>query len=265
MFPWLIRMGRNLPAPLTNGHQQRSNHLVFLETENEPPQRSPPRTSSGLATERHPKERTKRSGKIESSAEALKKLQVHVDDDTCPRSLRYNARANITADKEFKREVSSIRKKAERQIVTSLVKFHHRRTERLSIKLRKLQQAKSSRKNTVRNVNLAQPPTRINSVQNSDVHRLADTLKAKISEVDEVLRNVIKTAPENKRCESYPRLLSDSFEIRGKAKDKFRKQKPVFNRKRKERRRNKGKMRYNNTIESHKKTRQKRVKRSTNR
>jgi len=44
--------------------------------------------------------------------------------------------------------------------------------------------------------------------------RLADTLRAKINEHDEVL-DVIKTAPENKRCESYPRLL---LEIRGKAK-----------------------------------------------
>ena len=96
-----------------------------------------------------------------------------------------------------------IRKKAERQIVTSLVKFHQRRTERLSIKLRKLQPTKSSRKDTARNVNLAQPSTsthsapRINNVQNSDVHRLAETLRGKINELDEVL-NVIKTAPENK-------------------------------------------------------------------
>ena len=97
-----------------------------------------------------------------------------------------------------------------------------RQHERLSIKLRKLQQAKSSRKNTARNVNLAQPSTsghsapRINNVQNSDVHRLANTLRAKINELDEVL-NVIKTAPENKRCASYPRLLSES---RNKEKSK---------------------------------------------
>ena len=43
------------------------------------------------------------------------------------------------------------------------------------------------------------------------------------------------------------------MEIRGKAKDKFRKQKTVFNRKRKERNRNKGKIRCNNIIESHRK------------
>ena len=36
-----------------------------------------------------------------------------------PRTLRYNARANIAADEEFKRGVNSMRKKAERQVVTS--------------------------------------------------------------------------------------------------------------------------------------------------
>ena len=101
-----------------------------------------------------------------------------------------------------------------------------RQHERLSIKLlRKFQQAKSSRKNTARNVNLSQPSTsahsapRINNVQNNDVHRLADTLRAKINELDEVL-DIIKTAPENKRCESYPRLLSESLEIRARGKAK---------------------------------------------
>ena len=130
----------------------------------------------GTPSHREDKEIKSIKGKIESSAEVLKKSQVHVDDGTCPRTLRYNARANIAADEVFKREVSSIRKKAERQIVTSLVKFHQRRTQRLSIKLRKLKQTKSSRKDTARNVNLAQPSTsahsapRINNVQNSDVH-----------------------------------------------------------------------------------------------
>ena len=56
----------------------------------------------------------------------------------------------------------------------------------------------------------------------------------------------MKTAPKNKRCESYARLLSESLEIRGKAKNKT-----VFNRKRKKHNRNKGKMRYNIIIESH--------------
>ena len=72
--------------------------------------------------------------------------------------------------------------------------------------------------------------------------RLVDTLRAKINEHDEVL-DVIKTAPENKGCESYPRILSDSLEIGGKARGNSKSKKTVFNRKRKERNRNKGKIR----------------------
>ena len=68
------------------------------------------------------------------------------------------------------------------------------------------------------------------------------------------------TAPENKRCESYPRLLYESLEIRGKANDISRKQKTVST------------VRETNAIESkgkcvtttqHKKTHQKPVKRTT--
>ena len=72
--------------------------------------------------------------------------------------------------------------------------------------------------------------------------RLVDTLRAKINEHDEVL-DVIKTAPENKGCESYPRILSDSLEIGGIARGNSKSKKTVFNRKRKERNRNKGKIR----------------------
>ena len=36
------RMGRNLLAPLMNGQQLTSHHLVFLETENDPPQKNLP-------------------------------------------------------------------------------------------------------------------------------------------------------------------------------------------------------------------------------
>ena len=52
-------------------------------------------------------------------------------------------------DEDFKTEIGSIRKKAEQALVGALVKFHHRRIERLRIKLRKLEQAKSRKSNFV--------------------------------------------------------------------------------------------------------------------
>ena len=60
----------------------------------------------------------------------------------------------LTPDEElrrrFKNEIGSIRKKAEQALVEALVKYHHRRAERLTNKLRKLEQYKS-RRNTIRN------------------------------------------------------------------------------------------------------------------
>ena len=52
--------------------------------------------------------------------------------------------------RRFKNEIGSIRKKAEQALVEALVKYQHRRAERLKNKLRKLEQYKS-RRNTVRN------------------------------------------------------------------------------------------------------------------
>ena len=48
----------------------------------------------------------------------------------------------------FKNEIGSIRYKAEQALVGTLVKYHHRRAERLTNKLPKLEQYKS-RRNTV--------------------------------------------------------------------------------------------------------------------
>ena len=63
-------------------------------------------------------------------------------------------------DEDFKNEKGSIRIKAEQGLVGALVKFHHRRIERLRIKLRKLEQAKSRKSNFVnkQSSNRQQPP-----------------------------------------------------------------------------------------------------------
>ena len=50
-------------------------------------------------------------GKIKGSEEALVKLQKHLDEGSCPKTLRYKARANIVPDEEFKKEISAIRKR----------------------------------------------------------------------------------------------------------------------------------------------------------
>jgi len=132
---------------------------------------------------------------------------------TCPKTLRYNARANITPDEDFKKEIGSIRKKAEQALVGALVKFHDRRIERLTIKLTKLEQAKSRRCNFVnkQSSNRKQPLASEKIVKNENVDELATVILAKISDT---LLEKIRSETTNKQSEAYPVVLSDSLIIR---------------------------------------------------
>ena len=53
--------------------------------------------------------------KIRKSEESISKLQAHSDKGTCPKTLRYNARANISPDEEFKQDIALIRKNAQQK------------------------------------------------------------------------------------------------------------------------------------------------------
>ena len=84
--------------------------------------------------------------KIKRSETAIKKLRAHIKDGTCTKSLRYNARANLTPDEQFKKEIASIRKTAEQEFISSLAKFHQRRIEYLQSKGTKVDQEMSREK-----------------------------------------------------------------------------------------------------------------------
>ena len=57
--------------------------------------------------------------------------------NTCPKPLRYSARANIPADEEFKKDIKALKQKAERGFVEALTRFHHCRLEKQKTKLYK--------------------------------------------------------------------------------------------------------------------------------
>ena len=64
--------------------------------------------------------------RIENSEEAILKLETHRQKQTCPKTLRYDAKAKIRADEEFKEEIKTIKKQAEQRLLGALIKFHHR-------------------------------------------------------------------------------------------------------------------------------------------
>ena len=175
---------------------------------------------------------------------------------------RANVVSNVsTPDEElrrrFKNEIGSIRKKAEQALVGALVKYHHRRAERLRNKLRKLEQYKSRRnRNTVTKQTShqkTQSPARKKTVNKDDnVNELAEELKTKISEVDVLLEQMRSQVCANKQSECYSCLVSDSLEVKGKGKANHRDNKAAKNRKRKERRKIEDKKRFCDAIESRK-------------
>ena len=169
--------------------------------------------------------------------------------------LRYNVRANIMPDQEFKDDIGSIRKKAEQALVGALAKFHQRRAERLNSKIKKLQQVNSRREEIVTR---KQPSSKADSTArksnvnfHENVNQLAEVLKTKMGEVDKLLVK-LKTQAKNKESESYPCLLSGFLKVREMGKTNTNTTKAVRNCKRKERKRDKDRKNILNNIESRK-------------
>ena len=74
---------------------------------------------------------------IKKTEESIKKLNDHLKRNTCPKPLRYSARANIAADEEFKKDIKALKQKAERGFVEALTRFHYRRLEKQKTKFNK--------------------------------------------------------------------------------------------------------------------------------
>ena len=208
--------------------------------------------SSGAKRSRQDEELDSIQEKINSSNNFIGFLENHLAKGTCPKTLRYNVRANITPDEDFKSDIGSIRKKAEQALVGALVKFHHRRIERLSSKFRKLEQAKSRKSNVVNNQSSKrkQPPKASEKiVQHENVDELASVILDKIS--DKLLER-FRSESKIKESEVYPVVLTDPLVIREEGIEKKQNNKAAKNRKRKDRRKDQNKKRFRNAIESRK-------------
>ena len=161
------------------------------------------------------------TAKINGSEESMVKLKAHIKKGACPKSLRYNSRANIAPDEDFKKDISAIRKKAEQAVVGALVRFHQRRVDRLVVKKKRVEQTRSRNKNTVTNVTKSSASDKTPSVAREsnvhiDVNQLAKNLQDQVSKVNEMMSELSK-ATKNKECESYLCILPElpGFNNRG--------------------------------------------------
>ena len=72
---------------------------------------------------------------------SIRFFKARLEKVTCPKILSYNQGRTSRSMKVFQSDISlsSIRKKAERDPIGALVKFHHSRIKRLTTKLKKLE------------------------------------------------------------------------------------------------------------------------------
>ena len=97
-----------------------------------------------------------------------------------------------------------------------ILKFHHRRVKKLTIKLRKLEQATKHKRNDMEFTKNVKPvATVFNSSKQSDINKLAMELTATLTQVDKLIVN-LRAQTNNKEVNSCVCVLSASSETRNK-------------------------------------------------
>ena len=83
--------------------------------------------------------------KIAKTENSIKLLEEHLTNRTCPKSLRYTAKPNITPNDIFEKELKDIKLDAEQSLVDALTRFHKRKLEGQKKKLRAFSQPNARR------------------------------------------------------------------------------------------------------------------------
>ena len=147
----------------------------------------------------HPETAKEIKERIRKSEESIAKLKTHSEKGTCPKTLRYSARVSIAPDEEFKKEISFIRKNAEKKFLDALTKFHYRHIERYTVNLRKLEQLKSQKSTDVTLIKNRHLSAKEQADKKERIQKKMSKLTEKMMELE---------GEQNKEVESYPRVLS---------------------------------------------------------
>ena len=137
--------------------------------------------------------------KIAKTEQSIEKLEKHLTNRTCPISLQYSAKPNITPDIIFDREVREIKQRAQQSLVQALTSFHKRRLESQRKRATSVLSA-----STNKHVN-RQPLKRMHSsniVNNND--EIA-SLRNDVSDLKELINTLV-----NKNDGRYNSVFSDS-------------------------------------------------------
>ena len=119
-LPFDVRPAISSKSNQRNGKRPRDEHEKSAKTAARDEHEKPTKTAASSNTKKARQDDEQSSsiqGKISSSNQSIAKLQSHLEKSTCPKTLRYSVRANITPDDDFKKEIGSIRNKAEQALV----------------------------------------------------------------------------------------------------------------------------------------------------
>ena len=143
--------------------------------------------------------------KIAKTEDSVLKLERHLNNRTCPKSLKYSAKGNIAPDSTFQKEIEDIKQTAEQAFVNALTRFHKRRLDSLRKNLDS-RPTLSSRRRTLVNRQSRFESQSASKIVNSDNVKLAELEKRIIDLTNIVSTHVIST---NKRVESYNIVFSE--------------------------------------------------------
>ena len=186
--------------------KQRSNEGLRLQKESRQKENLP-RNSRSTRQPRKRKHEDTISAiqfKKQKTETSILKLERHLQQKTCPKSLQYKAKANVTPDETFRQEISAIKSHAEEQYVSALVRFHQRRLVSHKNKLEKANIAKSRSQYNVNTRERSRSPLR-NTV-NTDADRI-DKIENQLSELKDLICTRFQS--DNKHVEKYNIVISE--------------------------------------------------------
>ena len=137
--------------------------------------------------------------KIKKTEGSIMKLNEHLQKNTCPKALRYSARANIPADEQFREDIKSVKQKAERGFVEALTRFHYRRLEIQKSKLNK-EKSTGHRKASKTSHSVLKPTKNL-----TELRAIATKLQKQYENVNKLMSQ-LNDSTENKNCEKYSRV-----------------------------------------------------------
>ena len=158
-------------------------------------------------------------GKIKNAEKAIQALKRHIDKGTCPMSLKYKARANIKADKDFKTDVKRIRKYSESEYVKALMRFHYRDIERHRAELHRNKrpsfQTKTSTVSNVKSISKKGTPSAPESsnMNATNITNIAEDIQEKMVQFNTMMLKLQEMS--NKPDEKYKCLFSESYANQG--------------------------------------------------